>query len=99
MSEGITLELIKLFLLCIAIVFIWMWNLKKLYTRDYVTFMAAVFATPFFMQFLYSTIPIEWHNTSNDLLIMVMLYFILHIVGNTLRRAMRDLQRKPRHIL
>lgn len=99
MSDGVSLEVIKLFILYAVVIFVWMWNTKKLYTRDYVTFMAAAFATPFVMQFVYSYISQEWHNTSNDLLVMIMLYFILHIVSNTIRRAMRDLQQKPRHIL
>lgn len=99
MSYGVSFEVIKLFILYAFVIFVWMWNTKKLFTRDYVTFMAAVFATPFVMQFMYSSIPQEWHNTSNDLLIMIMLYFILHIACNTIRRAMRDLQQKPRHIL
>lgn len=99
MSDGVSLELMKLFMLYAVVIFVWMLNTKKLFTRDYVTFMAATFATPFVMQLMYPSIPQEWHNTSNDLLIMIMLYFILHIAGNTIRRAMRNLQQKPRHIL
>lgn len=62
MSDGVSFEAIKLFVLYVFVIFVWLWYTKKLFTRDYATFMAAVFATPFVMQLVYSSIPQEWHN-------------------------------------
>lgn len=99
MQDGVSFETIKLFVLYLGVIFVWMISTKKLYTRDYVTFLVAGFITPFVFQLMYTNVPMHWHNTSNDLLIMLMLYFVLHIIGNSIRRGIRDLQKHPRHIL
>ena len=78
--------LVPFFIYCV-IMLCWMWNTKKLYKRDYITFGISSILTPVIASYTYRYVAITL--LGNEILYMVLVCLVTHIAINNIRRSVR----------